>query len=73
MVEKKRSYKKGLLYSVLFFLVSNQSTYNVVNSFVGALVQVVNDNGCPTSMGVLLHSVIFFFIVYEIVPRLKEI
>ena len=71
--QKKRSYKKAILYSIIFFLLSSQSTYNIVNSFIGALVEVVNEKGCPTSMGVFTHTIVFFFIIYEIIPRINEI
>jgi len=48
---------KFSLYSALiFFLVANPVTFRVMNS----LIPGVAVNGCPTSFGFMLHTVVFF-------------
>jgi len=48
---------KFSLYSALiFFLVANPVTFRVMNS----LIPGVAVNGCPTSFGFMLHTIVFF-------------
>jgi hypothetical protein len=52
---------KYSLYSTLaFFLVANPITFKFVNS----LIPGVAINGCPTAFGFILHSLVFFGVLY---------
>ena len=52
---------KYSLYSALaFFLVANPITFKFVNS----LIPGVAINGCPTAFGFILHSIVFFGVLY---------
>ena len=52
---------KYSLYSTLaFFLVANPITFKFVNS----LIPGVAINGCPTAFGFVLHSLVFFGVLY---------
>lgn len=52
---------KYSLYSTLaFFLVANPVTFKFVNS----LIPGVAINGCPTAFGFVLHSLVFFGVLY---------
>jgi len=52
---------KYSLYSALaFFLVANPVTFRFVNSFIAG----VANNGCPTAFGFMLHSLVFFCVLY---------
>lgn len=52
---------KYSLYSTLaFFLVANPVTFKFVNS----LIPGVAINGCPTAFGFILHSLVFFGVLY---------
>ena len=51
----------------LFFLISNPFTYRLTNSLLSGLVGRLSDpSGCPTSKGILVHSVVFGLIVYAL-------
>ena len=59
---------KFSLYSALiFFLVANPVTFRFTNSLIGGIAV----NGCPTSFGFLLHTVVFFLVSFAIMffPR----
>lgn len=63
---------KYAFYSTLiFFLVANPETYKMTNSFFGRFFEICNENGCPTSSGFFLHTIIFFFVLWGIMlfPR----
>ena len=52
---------KYSLYSTLaFFLVANPITFKFVNSLIAG----VAINGCPTAFGFILHSLVFFGVLY---------
>jgi len=52
---------KYSLYSALaFFLIANPFTYRFTNSLIGSIAV----GGCPTAFGLILHTVIFFFVLY---------
>jgi hypothetical protein len=62
---------KYSFYSMLiFFLIANPETYKMTESFFGRFFKVAT-NGCPTSAGFFLHTIIFFFILWGIMlfPR----
>jgi uncharacterized membrane protein len=51
---------KYSLYSAFaFFLVANPITFRLMNSIIGG----VANNGCPTTFGFFLHTLVFFFVV----------
>jgi hypothetical protein len=60
--------KYSLYSALIFFLVANPATFRVVNS----LIPGVAVNGCPTAMGLLLHTVVFFFALVGIMMLPKD-
>ena len=62
---------KYSFYSALvFFLVANPEMYRVVQKVVGGLVTVAVE-GCPTPVGLLVHTVLFFCVILALMmfPR----
>lgn len=50
---------------LLFFIIANPFTYRLTNSLLGGLIGRLSDpSGCPTSTGLIVHSVVFGAIVY---------
>jgi len=70
----------SLIMAVLFFVVSSPITYRLVDSVisgvVGSLIPHYADffkiaqAGCPTTYGILVHTVVFFLISYFMVHQL---
>lgn len=60
--------KYSLYSALIFFLVANPATFRVVNSVLPGVAV----NGCPTSMGLLLHTVVFFFALVGIMMLPKD-
>ena len=44
-----------LLAALLFYILSNQITYNFTNSVFGHIA----NGGCPTQFGVMVHTLVF--------------
>lgn len=50
---------------LLFFIISNPFTYRLTQSLLGGLVgRLADPSGCPTSRGLIVHSLVFGAIVY---------
>jgi hypothetical protein len=50
---------------LLFFIIANPFTYRLTNSLLGGLIGRLSDpSGCPTGLGLIVHSVVFGLIVY---------
>jgi hypothetical protein len=50
---------------LLFFIIANPFTYRLTNSLLGGLLgRLADPSGCPTSTGLIVHSVVFGLIVY---------
>jgi hypothetical protein len=54
---------KYSFYSALvFFLVANPETYKITQMLFGTMFATSN-GGCPTPMGLLLHTIVFFIVL----------
>ena len=47
----------------IFLLVSNPYTYKITNSIFSRFLGPVSTNGCPTMIGLLLHTVVYILLV----------
>ena len=67
MVRLSQKHSATLQAVFLFFLISNPFTYRLTNSLLGGLIGRLSDpSGCPTSLGILVHSAVFGAIVYAL-------
>jgi hypothetical protein len=63
---------KYSFYSALvFFLIANPEMYKVTDKILGGVLDVAGLSGCPTSLGLLLHTVLFFIVILALMmfPR----
>jgi hypothetical protein len=66
--------KAALTAGLLFFVLSSPATYKLVDSLVGGVVNAVvpslmhvfrvAESGCPTTYGLVVHSLVFAAVVY---------
>ena len=50
---------------IVFLIVSLPFTYKITNSFLsGILGKLADPSGCPTPLGLFIHSIVFGCIVY---------
>jgi hypothetical protein len=60
------SFKKWeitLFSAFIFLLVVNPYTYNITNSLFSGLIGPIARNGCPTMVGLLLHTLVYILLV----------
>jgi glucan phosphoethanolaminetransferase (alkaline phosphatase superfamily) len=60
--------KYSLYSALIFFFVANPATFRFVNS----LIPGVAVNGCPTAVGLLLHTFVFFLALVGIMMLPKD-
>ena len=50
---------------VVFLIISAPMTYKITNGLLGGLVgKLADSSGCPTTVGLIVHSIVFGLIVY---------
>ncbi len=60
------SYEKwhiSLFSAVIFVLVVNPYTYKLTQSLFSSILGTIAVNGCPTMMGLLLHTAVYTLLV----------
>jgi len=63
-INKGIKIKHSLYGTLIFFLVSSPALYAVMGKLFGNLI--ANVNGCPTTLGILLHSFVYFLILVAV-------
>jgi hypothetical protein len=62
-----KKWKYTLITTVIFLIIANPYTYILVNYLVklvlGKRVTIAGPTGCPTTIGLLLHAVVFTLIL----------
>lgn len=53
----------SLFSALIFLLVVNPYTYNLTNSLLSGFIGPIARNGCPTMVGLLLHTVVYVLLV----------
>ena len=49
--------------AVIFFFIVNPFTYNLTNSLFGRILGPISINGCPTMVGILLHTLVYILVI----------
>jgi hypothetical protein len=65
---------KYSLYSALaFFLISSPQVYSLVQAILGSVVKIADPTGCPTSFGLILHTLIFLGLLYLMMSLPRDV
>lgn len=59
MLNLSREWNITLLAVVIFVVVSLPMTYNLVDGLLGGIVGPIAFGGCPTTTGLVLHTIVF--------------
>jgi hypothetical protein len=64
-VSTAKKIKISVYSGLLFLVIASPFMYNIVNSLTHGLgVFVLNQTGCPTYVGVILHAVVFTLLTF---------
>ena len=60
--KQEQKFKISLMSALVFFIVANPDTFRLMRRLFGSWVS--GPNGCPTTAGVILHTIVFMLIVW---------
>jgi hypothetical protein len=63
--DKKSQWKFSLISAVIFLIISSPFMYNITQSILCMLI-TISVKGCPTMLGLLLHTTVFLLISYGV-------
>ncbi len=63
MASSSEKWHITLFSAFLFLLVVNPYTYKLTNTLFGKMLGPISTNGCPTIVGLLLHTVVYILLV----------
>jgi hypothetical protein len=47
----------------IFMVIVHPQTYTLVDSLLGNIIGKIANNGCPTTLGLIVHSLVFLLVV----------
>ena len=63
MPSSSQKWNITLFSAIIFVLIVNPFTYKLTNSIFSGLLGPIAINGCPTFVGLLLHTVVYILVV----------
>ena len=63
MVSSEQKWRISLFSAVLFLMVVHPMTYELTNSLLSPVLGLLADNGCPTTVGLAVHTIVFILLV----------
>ena len=60
----------SVISGLTFFVISNPETYRLMRSILGA--RIATPTGCPSTMGLVLHSIVFVLVVWMMMNIRQE-
>ena len=63
MPSSSEKWNISLFSLVIFLIVVNPFTYSLTNRLLKPLVGPLVTNGCPTTLGLFIHSLVYFLLV----------
>lgn len=60
----------SIISALTFYVVANPMTFRFVRRILGS--RIASPNGCPTAFGLVIHAIVFMFIVWGMMNIKKE-
>lgn len=75
--EQKQRWIASFVAALLFLIISSPTVYKLVSSIFSNLVPslpIANGEGCPTMLGLVVHTIVFFLLVRAVmeIPMMKK-
>lgn len=61
-----RKITAAIMSAILFYVISCPYVYNFVDSVLGPIVGPISNGGCPTQLGLFMHSAVFGLVAYSL-------
>lgn len=63
MTTNIKKWQITLFSTFIFIIIINPYTYNLTNSLLQNTIGQLSNNGCPTNLGIIIHTIVFALIV----------
>lgn len=63
MASSSQKWQITFFSALIFLLIVNPFTYNLTNCLFSGILGPIAINGCPTTVGLLLHTVVYILVV----------
>jgi len=60
----------SIISALTFYVIANPMTFRFVRGILGS--NIASPNGCPTTFGLVVHSIVFMFVVWGMMNIPKE-
>lgn len=60
----------SIISALTFYVIANPMTFRFVRGILGS--NIASPNGCPTAFGLVVHSIVFMFVVWGMMNIKKE-
>ena len=68
--KQQQKFNISLMSALLFFIIANPDTFRLMRSILGSWVS--GPNGCPTTAGLILHTIVFMLITWGMMNIKRE-
>ena len=69
--KQQEKFITSLISGLTFFIIANPETFRLVRRVFGP--RIATPNGCPSTMGLLVHSVVFILVVWAMMNVKSDI
>ena len=70
-LKQQEKFVTSLISGLTFFIIANPETFRLVRRVLGP--RIATPNGCPSTMGLLVHSLVFILVVWGMMNVKKEL
>ena len=69
--KQQEKFVTSLISGLTFFIIANPETFRIVRRVLGP--RIATPNGCPSTMGLLVHSLVFILVVWGMMNVKKDL
>ena len=69
--KQQEKFITSLISGLTFFIIANPETFRVVRRVLGP--GIATPNGCPSTIGLLVHSIVFILVVWGMMNVKKDV
>ena len=69
--KQQEKFVTSLISGLTFFIIANPETFRLVRRVLGP--RIATPNGCPSTMGLLVHTLVFILVVWAMMNVKKEL
>jgi hypothetical protein len=70
-LKQQEKFVTSLISGLTFFIIANPETFRLVRRVLGP--RIATPNGCPSTIGLLVHSLVFILVVWGMMNVKKEL